>query len=239
MLNDRVRLATVLIVQLERRAEIHAALGDSVRLAIVDELAASDRSPSELGAALGLRPPLLAFHLDTLERAGLIERVASSGDRRRKYVQLLTEALEHLGARLAAPTGPIVFVCTRNSARSQLAAALWRQAYESDSTSAGTEPADRIHPGAVAAALRAGLDLRDAVPRRLDPATPTSQIVTVCDRAHEELGLPARHWSIPDPVADGSAAAFDRALDGIRHRIIALTATTATTPTTTTATETS
>ena len=229
----------MLTVQLERRAEIHAALGDPARLAIVDELAASDRSPSELGAALGLRPSLLAFHLDTLARAGLIERVVSSGDRRRKYVQLRADVLRPLDTGLAAPIGPVVFVCTRNSARSQLAAALWHQVHESDSTSAGTEPADRIHPGAVAAARRAGLDLRGAVPRRLDPTTPTSHIVTVCDRAHEELGRPARHWSIPDPVADGSADAFDRALDLLRERIIALTATTtATTTTTTTTTET-
>ena len=226
----------MLDVQLERRAEIHAALGDPARLAIVDELAASDRSPSELGAALGLRPPLLAFHLDTLQRAGLIGRIVSSGDRRRKYVQLVTGALDHLGTRPAAPTGPIVFVCTRNSARSQLAAALWHQANGSDSTSAGTEPAEQIHPGAVAAARRAGLELRDTVPRHLDPATPASHIVTVCDQAHEELGLPARHWSIPDPVTDGSDAAFDRALDLIRVRVLALTTGTSTSTSTSTST---
>ena len=48
------------------------------RLAVVDALAASDRSPSDLGHALGIDSNLLAHHLETLERAGLIERVVSS-----------------------------------------------------------------------------------------------------------------------------------------------------------------
>jgi ArsR family transcriptional regulator, arsenate/arsenite/antimonite-responsive transcriptional repressor / arsenate reductase (thioredoxin) len=215
----------VAAVQLERRAEIHAALGDPVRLAIVDELATSDRSPSELSAALGLRPPLLAFHLDTLARAGLITRIESSGDRRRKYVQLVAGALDEIGGRPSLPTGPVLFVCTHNSARSQLAAALWRHAIGTDARSAGTEPAERVHPGAVAAARRAGLDLGDAIPRRFDPTATPADIVTVCDRAHEDLGLPARHWSIPDPVADGSDAAFDNALGLIRARIATLVTT--------------
>jgi hypothetical protein len=46
-------------------------------------------------------------------------------------------------------------------------------------------------------------------------------VVTVCDRAHEELGDRADwlHWSVPDPVADGSAAAFDRTVAEIAERI--------------------
>jgi ArsR family transcriptional regulator, arsenate/arsenite/antimonite-responsive transcriptional repressor / arsenate reductase (thioredoxin) len=219
-------------VQLERRAEIHAALGDPARLAIVDELVDSDRSPSELSARLALRPPLLAFHLDTLERAGLITRVVSSGDRRRKYVQLVPAVLGLIGARPVPPPGPVVFVCTRNSARSQLAAALWR-AHHGDASSAGTHPADRVHPGAVAAARRAGLDLEGVTPRLLDPATAAEHIVTVCDQAYEALPVTTRHWSIPDPVghdpdeASGPASdhTFDRALELIRTRITALTPT--------------
>ena len=209
-------------MRLERRAEIHAALGDPIRLAIVDELAVSDRSPTELSTALGVRPPHLAFHLDTLERARLVRRVVSSGDRRRRYVQLTDDALVTIGGRPPAPPGPIVFVCTHNSARSQLAAALWRSAHGIEAASAGTHPADRVHPGAVAAARRVGLDLGDATPHLFDPATPVPHIVTVCDRAHEDLRLPTRHWSIPDPVEDGSDAAFDRAVDLLRARITGL-----------------
>lgn len=208
-------------MQLDRRAEVHAALGDPIRLAIADELATSDRSPSELSTTLGIRPPLLAFHLDTLERARLVRRVESSGDGRRKYVQLTDDALRAIGTRASAPAGPIVFVCTHNSARSQLAAVLFRHIHEIDASSAGTHPAERVHPGAVAAARRAGVVLDDA-PTLLDPAIPASHIITVCDRAHEDLRLPSRHWSIPDPVEDGTDAAFDRALDLLRARIAAL-----------------
>jgi protein-tyrosine-phosphatase len=211
-------------VQLRRRAEIHAALGDPARLAVVDELLTSDRSPGELSALLGVAPPLLAFHLDALERAGLIRRTVSSGDRRRRYVQLVSEALDAIGARpAAAPAAPMVFVCTRNSARSQLAAALWRrETGDTTATSAGTEPADAVHPGALAAARRVGLDLGDAVPRRLPLEQAPRQLVTVCDRAHEDLRLPSWHWSIPDPVDDGTDEAFDRAVARLRARIVAL-----------------
>lgn len=222
-LNHHRHVTSVRQVQLERRAEIHAALGDPARLAIVDELSVSDRSPSELSRALMVRPPLLAFHLDTLERAGLVRRVTSSGDRRRKYVQLVAESLVEGTLRPAAPIGPVLFVCTHNSARSQLAAALWRHRHGRPASSAGTEPAERIHPGAIAAAERAGLDLLGARPRRLRSMPTDRHVVTVCDRAHEELGGTAWHWSIPDPVEIGTDAAFDRALELIHARITTLT----------------
>ena len=70
------------------RAAIHAALGDPARLALVEELIVSDRSPKELGSLIGLESNLLAHHLDVLEEADLIIRCQSSGDGRRKYVQL-------------------------------------------------------------------------------------------------------------------------------------------------------
>jgi protein-tyrosine-phosphatase/DNA-binding HxlR family transcriptional regulator len=225
-LNDCWWTVTFPLVALRRRAELHAALGDPGRLAIVDELTVSDRSPRELSVLLGISPSLLSFHLDALEQVGLVQRVSSSGDRRRKYVQLVPTALEEVSTGRAGWVGPVVFVCTRNSARSQLAAAIWRSDLGSDSASAGTEPADRVHPGAVEAARRAGLDLGDARPRRLDPETPPERIVTVCDQAHEELargGVPTtRHWSITDPVTDGTDGAFERALDEIRRRIAAI-----------------
>ena len=106
-----------------------------------------------------------------------------------------------------------MFVCTRNSARSQLAAALWRSVTSLPAESAGTHPADRVHPGAVAAARRAKLPLAasDATVDRSRSAVMPPLVITVCDQAHEELDPPDDwlHWSIPDPVAIGSAAAFD------------------------------
>jgi protein-tyrosine-phosphatase len=136
-------------------------------------------------------------------------------------VHLHLDVLDQLTTRRKLATGPALFVCTANSARSQLAAALWTQIVGEPATSAGTHPADRVHPGAVAAARRAGLDLSHSAPRRLDPRSMTGLVVTVCDRAHEELAAGGRsvHWSIPDPVAVGTRAAFDATVTELRARI--------------------
>ena len=204
---------------------MHAALGDPSRLAIVDALTLSDRSPHELQEHVAVPSNLLAHHLDVLERVGLITRTRSSGDGRRRYVHLQRGALAGLVPAGSRPVGPALFVCTRSSARSQLAAALWRDVTGRPATAAGTDPAEAVHPGAIAAAARAGLDLGDAVPRALaatDEATPL--VVTVCDRAHEHTAVPGwLHWSIPDPVADGSPEAFDAVVAELRTRIGALT----------------
>ena len=73
---------------LGRRARVHAALGDVHRLQIVDLLAISDLSSSELGAATELPSNLLAHHVKTLEDAGLVTRRRSEGDGRRTYLSL-------------------------------------------------------------------------------------------------------------------------------------------------------
>lgn len=212
------------------RVERLAALADPVRLEIVDELARSDRAPIELRHRFGVESNLLAHHLDVLEHAGLIVRSRSSGDGRRRYVHLLRPALEGLlpEARLTGPDADrardVLFVCTHNSARSQLAAALWRSMVGGSAESAGTEPAAQVHPGAQAAAARAGLDLGDAVPRALDACVIPEVVITVCDRAHEGLGDAPDwlHWSIPDPVPSGRAAAFDAVVVELKERIAAV-----------------
>jgi ArsR family transcriptional regulator, arsenate/arsenite/antimonite-responsive transcriptional repressor / arsenate reductase (thioredoxin) len=208
------------------RAERYAALGDPVRLAIVDELGVSDRAPGELQTQLGLSSNLLAHHLDVLERAGLISRLRSSGDRRRRYIRLERDLLPSLNAGRQLTLGVALFVCTHNSARSQLAAALWAQLTGLDAMSAGTSPAERIHPGAVASARRAGLDLGDAKPRRIrDIGALPPLVITVCDRAHEELDPEPHwlHWSISDPLPAATRAAFDSARDELHQRIRGLT----------------
>jgi protein-tyrosine-phosphatase len=115
-----------------------------------------------------------------------------------------------------------MFVCSANSARSQLAAALWRQRTGGPADSAGTHPAARVHPKAIAAARRADLDLSNASPHDIADITSFPPlVVTVCDRAHEELQPDDEwlHWSIPDPVPIGTNAAFDAALAELRDRI--------------------
>lgn len=228
MTDEDALVSETLIVgdSIESRAAIHAALGDPARLAIVDALSASDRSPVELRQILGLESNLLAHHLDVLESVGLIERSRSSGDGRRRYVHLRRGAFDGLGPRVSIDVGPALFVCTANSARSQLAAALWTELTGARASSAGTHPAERVHPRAIAAGRRAGLDLSDASPTDLAKVRRVpSVVVTVCDRAHEELDpdLEHLHWSVPDPVAVGTARAFDDAITELRDRMVAIT----------------
>lgn len=207
---------------IDDRARRHAALGEASRLAIVDALLGSDRSPQELQQRLAITSNLLAHHLDVLEAAGLIERNRSSGDGRRRYVHLRAGGLDQLRPQPATKPQPALFVCTANSARSQLAAVLWRSITGVEAASAGTHPAQAVHPGAVAAARRAGIDLTDATPTALaDVARAPALTITVCDRAHEELdpGPGWLHWSIPDPVPTGTRHAFDATVDELRRRI--------------------
>lgn len=206
------------------RAAVHAALGEPARLAIVDDLVTSDRSPKELGDRLAIPSNLLAHHLEVLEHAGLITRSASAGDGRRKYVQLDRSTAAAVGVAARVSPREVLFVCTHNSARSQLAAAMWTARTGHRARSAGTRPAARVHRGAVAAAKRAGLSLVDATPMPLTRAPRGVQVVTVCDLVHEELAAAPDwwHWSIPDPVERGTAAAFDAVVVELDGRISAV-----------------
>lgn len=204
---------------------MHAALADGARLRIVDLLAVGDRSPSEIGSALGLPSNLLAHHLGVLESAGLVTRHRSEGDRRRTYLSLTARGHDQspgtdTGVR-PPPFRRVLFVCTANTARSHLAAALWRRASPVEAASAGTHPGERIHRGVVDAARRHGLDLPDVAPRLLSETLDRADLViTVCDRAHEEVGeLGWAHWSVPDPVPVGTATAFDAAHEALAERI--------------------
>lgn len=207
-----------------QRAARHAALGDPVRLAIADHLVVSDRSPAELASLLGLPSNLLAHHLDVMARAGLIVRSASAGDGRRKYVRLRHDAFVGLAPVGQPPRRRMLFLCSHNSARSQLAAALWTARTGGQASSAGTRPAPAVHRGAVAAARRAGISLRGATPALVQRIPRGAQVVTVCDLVHEELDPEPDwwHWSLPDPVPQGTAAAFDEVVAVLEQRIAAV-----------------
>lgn len=207
---------------LERRARVHAALGDPVRLTIVDMLSLSDTSPGEVAHRLGLPTNLIAHHIKVLHSAGVLLRTQSEGDRRRTYLRLLPTTLDALRPP-ALPAAPrVVFVCTRNSARSPLAAALWAQRTRIPSASAGTEPADRVHPLAVRVARRHGLILDNTGTAHIaDVVRDDDLVIAVCDSAHEHLGALSRqlHWSVPDPAPADTDEAFDAAFAEIAVRI--------------------
>jgi protein-tyrosine-phosphatase/DNA-binding transcriptional ArsR family regulator len=208
--------------ELDRRAAVHRALGDPARLAMVDALRLGDVAPKELQARLAMPSNLLAHHVDVLERVGLVRRSRSHADRRRVYLSLVPGVLDTLWPAPARRVGRIVFVCTENSARSPLAAAVWSRRSRVPATSAGTHPAARVRPGAAAAARRHALALDPAGPRRLDEVLrPGDLVIAVCDQAHEELPaeLDRLHWSIADPARGRTAAAFDQALRELTARI--------------------
>lgn len=210
-----------------QRARVHRAMGDPHRLALVDALSLSDRTPGQLRQATGLSWNLLAFHLRVLEDAGVVARRVSEGDRRRRYVRLRADALDELangGGSL--PAGSMLFVCSGNAARSPFAAHLWRQRAGTPAWSAGARPAPAVHPLAVETAAGYGIDLGRVRPRGYEEVTePYDVVVSVCDRAGEDALPPSRealHWSVPDPVAAGDRVAFEAAFADLVERVTRL-----------------
>jgi ArsR family transcriptional regulator, arsenate/arsenite/antimonite-responsive transcriptional repressor / arsenate reductase (thioredoxin) len=206
----------------EARARIHAALGDPARLAVVDALRMGDASPGEIAEQLAMATNLVAHHVKVLSETGLVARTRSEGDRRRTYLRLQPETLTLLAPpHLAADR--VVFVCTHNSARSQLAAALWRERTGRPVASAGTRPAARVHPRAVKIGHRHGLVLDPTATAHVDDvARPGDLLIAVCDNAHEDLTGRTRarlHWSVPDPVRVNTDAAFEAAYSDLAARI--------------------
>ncbi|MFY1691876.1 helix-turn-helix domain-containing protein [Plantactinospora sp. WMMB782] len=208
---------------LDFRARVHAALGDPARLAIVDILTLGDASPGEVGEALRMPTNLVAHHLKVLQDSGLVARSRSEGDRRRSYLRLVPETLSVISAPPAPEAVRVVFVCTHNSARSQLAAALWAGHSRVPAASAGTEPAERVHPRALRVARRHGLRLAPTRTTHVDDLVREDDLViAVCDNAHEHLPTGARprlHWSVPDPARADTDDAFESAFADIATRV--------------------
>ncbi|MFG3708212.1 helix-turn-helix domain-containing protein [Micromonospora sp. NPDC047670] len=208
---------------LSARARIHAALGEPARLAIVDALLLGDASPGEIAQTLRLPTNLVAHHVKVLTDAGLVARSRSEGDRRRTYLRLCPAALATLTPPPLDEARRVVFVCTHNSARSQLAAALWTWRTHAPAASAGTAPAPRVHPRAVAVARRHGLRLDPVGTAHVDDVVRAEDlVVAVCDNAHEDLTGPVRprlHWSVPDPVRVDTDEAFEAAYAELEARV--------------------
>jgi protein-tyrosine-phosphatase/DNA-binding transcriptional ArsR family regulator len=214
---------------LQQRAAVHAALGDPTRLAIAERLGLGDASPGELGRLLGLSSNLLAHHLRVLETAGVVQRQRSEGDARRSYVRLAIEQpdVALLAPLPEAPTAVrrLLFVCTHNSARSQLAAATWGAFSDVPATSAGTAPATRVHPRAVRVASRHGLSLDSAITQHVaDVHRAGDLLVAVCDNAYEQLREQRSllHWAVADPVTVETMTAFEATYSTIESRVARL-----------------
>jgi ArsR family transcriptional regulator, arsenate/arsenite/antimonite-responsive transcriptional repressor / arsenate reductase (thioredoxin) len=225
-------------------------LCDETRWRLAGELRWSDRQVGELCARLGLPQNLVAYHLGLMREAGLVHSHRSDADGRALYYGL---DLAGLRAGLAAASGalqldsktvdapqhvgPVLFVCTHNSARSQIAEGWLRQLSGGRiaARSAGTEPG-AIHPLAVRVMAEAGIDIGHQRSKALDAVADLrpAAVVTVCDLAREQcapsLAAPLQiHWSTPDPARgagdeDERLAAFRAARDQLRVRVEGLLA---------------
>lgn len=225
-------------------------LADDTRWKLLNDLRLSDRQVSELVARLGLPQNLISYHLNLLRQAGLVQVRRSDADARVTYYGLDMAALHagyrQIGASLQVsplpqgdtlPMVPVVFLCTANSARSQMAEGWLR--YLSGGRvpvrSAGTRP-QTLHPLAIQVMAEAGIDIGYQQSKTVDAIhdiTP-GVVVTVCDLAREAcqpcLDAPVQmHWSIPDPVRvqaspEAQLTAFRAARDQLEQRVLALLA---------------
>jgi protein-tyrosine-phosphatase/DNA-binding transcriptional ArsR family regulator len=221
-----------------------SAAGHPLRWQLLSELARGDRQVHELTALVGQPQNLVSYHLGKLRRALLVTARRSSADGRDTYYSLdldrcssllagtggaLHPALRLRPPALAAPPAArVLFLCTGNSSRSQMAEALLR--HRTGGTvaafSAGSNPKP-IHPYAVAAMADRDIDLTGARSKHLDEFAGRSfdSVITLCDRVREVCpsfpGHPEPvHWSIPDPAADPAGRpAFDRVADQLAVRI--------------------
>jgi ArsR family transcriptional regulator, arsenate/arsenite/antimonite-responsive transcriptional repressor / arsenate reductase (thioredoxin) len=220
--------------------------GHPLRWAILRELGRSDRRVRELAAALGERQSLVSYHLGRLRASGLVAMRRSSFDGRDTYYRadlarceaLLGEtgAALHPALRVLPPAPPVpsatpvrvLFLCTGNSARSQIAEALLRHAAGDGvaAFSAGSRPKD-VHPEAIRAMRVRGIDIGDARSKHLSvfAADRFDHVISLCDRVREVCprfpGDPDTvHWSVPDPAAEPEGSgAFERTADELAQRI--------------------
>ncbi len=225
-----------------------------LRWRLLAELARSDRRAGELSGLLGEPQPLVSYHLGRLQAGQVVQRRRSAFDGREWYYVLdLARCGEllaasggalHPGLRLAA-TRPavarlraprrwprVLFLCTGNSARSQMAEALVRQMSGGtvEAVSAGSHPKP-VHANTVRVMRERGTSLGGRRSKHLSEFIRQhfDVVVSLCDRVREvcpEFPGPPEliHWSIPDPARAGatdeeSYPAFERTASELAARI--------------------
>ena len=204
--------------------------GHPLRWQLLSELAASDRRVGELSELAGRRQSLVSYHLRQLRDGGLVSVRRSSADGRDTYYVLdlarCGELLSSAGASLhpalapaarrrvrrehAAPLARVLFLCTGNSARSQIAEVLAEELSGGaiSAASAGSHPKP-LHPNAVRVMRERGFDIAGRRSKHLSEFADQrfDYVVSLCDRVREVcpefLGAPELiHWSIPDPARE-------------------------------------
>jgi ArsR family transcriptional regulator, arsenate/arsenite/antimonite-responsive transcriptional repressor / arsenate reductase (thioredoxin) len=220
---------------------------DPLRWRLLSELAHSDRRVRELCDLVQSPQNLVSYHLGKLRGAGLVVRRRSTADGRDSYYALdlarcgeelsASGAALHPGLRLAAQPrawghARLLFLCTGNSARSQIAEALVEQLTHGavEARSAGSRPKP-LHPNAVRVLRERGIDIAGRRTKHLGEFAGErfDHVITLCDRVREVCpefpGHPDLiHWSIPDPARAGTTdeetyPAFQRTADELALRI--------------------
>lgn len=228
-------------------------VADPQRWQLLSHLSESDRRVGELAGLTGEAQNLVSYHLRELRTAGVVTSRRSSADGRdtyyrldlERYAALFAEAASalHPSVRLAPVVPPpgagrqrkklqVLFLCTGNSARSQMAEAFLadRLGDRVDVSSAGSHP-KALHPLAVAALAERGINIAGNTTRHFDAFNKKrfDRIITLCDKVREVCpdfpGDPRyAHWSMPDPSLEGTTEAFARAAEEIDTRVTQLVA---------------
>jgi ArsR family transcriptional regulator, arsenate/arsenite/antimonite-responsive transcriptional repressor / arsenate reductase (thioredoxin) len=212
-------------------------LAHDLRWQLLAALAGSDRRVQELVELVERPQNLVSYHLGRLRHAGLVSERRSSYDARDVYYRLELAALHehytasasslhpalpaaqpgHAAGMAAHPDRPrarVIFLCTHNSARSQMAEGILRALGGDfvDVASAGGEPQE-VHPLAIKALAEMKIDIssQHAKDMGLFLDQHFDYVITVCDRAREAcpvfLNDPVQiHWSFADPAAVEGAA---------------------------------
>jgi protein-tyrosine-phosphatase/DNA-binding transcriptional ArsR family regulator len=232
-------------------AEFLQLAGHPLRWQLLDELAKSDRAVHELTGLVGEAQNLVSYHLGKLRDAGLVTTRRSSADGRDAYytadltrigdLLMATAHGLHPGlvrtppsSRRAGPsTSRVLFLCTGNSARSQMAEALAVQRSRGavHACSAGSHPKP-LHANAIRVMREEhGIDVSDHTSKHLSVFADErfDWVITLCDKVREVCpefpGHPGSiHWSMADPAAGHaddttSYPAFQRTAAELETRI--------------------
>jgi ArsR family transcriptional regulator, arsenate/arsenite/antimonite-responsive transcriptional repressor / arsenate reductase (thioredoxin) len=229
-------------------------LAHEIRWKLLALLAQSDYRVQELVCLLNQPQNLVSYHLRLLRDQHVVLERRSSADARDIYYSLdlarLRSAylvagqalhpalaqedvlLDEQASNRDHPPLRVLFLCTENSARSQMAEALLRQLSQGriEAFSAGSKPT-RLHPLTLSVLEAQGLDASRLRAKSIDEFAGQSfdYIVTVCDRVRESCPTfpddPACiHWSLADPATvEGSeeerSRAFEETFEQLSTRI--------------------
>ncbi|GHO95630.1 ArsR family transcriptional regulator [Reticulibacter mediterranei] len=225
-------------------------LAHDLRWSLLQRLTQSDYRVAELVAQVKQPLNLVSYHLRQLRQAGLVHERRSTADERSFYYSLDLQRLHMLYLEASSSLHPslgeaippesrtqwhfdgppprLLFLCTSNSARSQMAEALVGHLSQGQvqASSAGSHPGPVVHPLAIGALARWGIQMSQSVPKSLEVfrGQPFDRVITLCDRVRERCPTwsdsSLSHWSLPDPnKAEGSEAERQQVFEQVASQL--------------------